>query len=304
MTEAPNPTEAACLEAMRRGDVLDADRDTTDGWIRFGLAVVLEACRTIRSGWAATVAGSIERKSDGTPGIELEREVEAVVRGRMARFAPDVPIVGEESGGALPETGWALAVDPIDGTWAFFNGTGSACTSLGLFRDGRPIAGVVANPSTGEFAYGGEDIPARLLRISVFGEGDRAIDLPIVPAGQRAAVLVSVHPSRDRPALVDVFRRAWADGLVQSVRAPGGAPAWGIIEAAKGRYTYVNQWTSRAAEPFDLAAAVAVLRAAGGEAVDLDGVPIDETTHAGPFVAGIEPGAVERVVRLARESAR
>ena len=301
MSEVPTPIEIACLEAMRRGDPPDADPATTDGWLRFGLALVLEACRTIRAGWNEAVAGTVTRKSDGTPGLALEREVEAVVRERMAAFAPSVPIVGEECGGRLPESGWALAVDPIDGTWAFFNGTEMACCSLGLFRDGEAVAGVVGNPATGEVAYGGGRFRSRLLRVSLFGEGDRATDLPVVPDRHREPLLVSVHPGREQPSLLARSLRAWVEGGVSAIRAPGGAPAWGIVEAAKGRYTYVNAWTERPAEPFDLAAAVSVIRAAGGDVVDLSGRSIDPARHAGAFVAGIDGTAREQVALLARD---
>jgi fructose-1,6-bisphosphatase/inositol monophosphatase family enzyme len=301
MTNDLTDVEAACIEAMRTDRMPRVDAANRSDWLTFGLVVALEACRTIRGSWASVVRGSIERKPDGTPGIPLERDVETMVRRHMGRFAPAVPIVGEEAGGSLPDAGWALAIDPIDGTWAFFNGTEAACVSLGLFEDGRCVAGIVANPATGEIAYGGDLTAPRLLRISVFGEGDRAMGLPVVPEDRRGVPIVSVHPDRTEPSLIDRLRRAWSDGEIRSLRAPGGSPAWGIIDAAKGRYTYVNAWTSRAAEPFDLAAAVAVLRAAGGEAVDLQGAPIDSASHAGPFVAGIDATVVRTVTQLVRD---
>ncbi len=300
MNDVPTPTEVACLEAMRRGDPPEADPTTSDGWLRFGLALMLEACRTIRVGWNETLAGAVIRKPDGTPGLELEQEVEAVIRRRMASFAPEVPIVGEEFGGELAQTGWTVAVDPIDGTWAFFNGTETACCSLGLFLNGDPVAGIVGNPATGEVAYGGRGIEPRLMRVSLFGERDTATDLPVVPDGRRAPTLVSVHPDRKQPSLLAHLVRAWSDGDIAAIRAPGGAPAWGIIDAAKGRYTYINPWTTRPAEPFDLAGAVEVMRAAGGDVDDLDGRPIDAARHVGAFVAGIEATARKHVASIAR----
>ena len=36
------------------------------------------------------------------------------------------------------------------------------------------------------------------------------------------------------------------------LKLSGGSPAWSLLEAAKGRFVYVNLWTSRPADPFDL----------------------------------------------------
>jgi myo-inositol-1(or 4)-monophosphatase len=301
MTTRLNDIETAALGAIRDGRPPAVDPTNHLERMVFGLYLALEACRAIRDDWATVVAGAIERKADGTAGIPLERNVETMIRLRIHDFSPDVPIVGEEAGGTLPEKGWAVAIDPIDGTWALFNGTESACVSLGLFEDGHCVAGVVANPATGEVAYGGARVAPRLLRLALFGGGDRAAQLPVVPPERQGVALVSVHPDRGERSLMDRLRRAWSNGEIRSLRAPGGSPAWGIIDAAKGRYTYVNAWTSRPAQPFDLAGAVAVLRAAGGDAVDLEGAPIDATRHAGTFVAGIDSAMVDLVTGLARD---
>jgi histidinol-phosphatase len=55
----------------------------------------------------------IETKPDLTPVSEADRDVEAVLRGRLARERPDEAVLGEEEGGE-DASGWIL--DPIDGT--------------------------------------------------------------------------------------------------------------------------------------------------------------------------------------------
>jgi myo-inositol-1(or 4)-monophosphatase len=45
-------------------------------------------------------------------------------------------------------------VDPLDGTKEFVAGIPEWCVSVGLVEDGRPVAGGVSNPTTGEVFLG------------------------------------------------------------------------------------------------------------------------------------------------------
>ena len=46
------------------------------------------------------------------------------------------------------------AVDPLDGTKEFVEGVPEWCVSVGFVEDGRPVAGGIANPATGEQVLG------------------------------------------------------------------------------------------------------------------------------------------------------
>ena len=70
------------------------------------------------------------------------------------------------------------------------------------------------------------------------------------------------------------------------------------MEAARGHFVYANLWSKRAAEAFDLAAAVLIVRQAGGDACDLDGEPIDGFASLANALDGREPG--ERVTLSVR----
>lgn len=288
------PHEETCLAAARAGR--DPDGHPPRDWTAFALTAAMRAGAALRASWTDVVGMAANRKLDGTPATPIEREVEDRIRAAVAAFAPDAAVVGEETGGELPSRGWAVAVDPVDGTWAFLNGTEQFSTTLAVFRDGEEVVGLVAAPAIGEIAYAVSGSPARLLRLGLFGESDQADDLPLASDDEQV-LLVNLHPTRAAPRLVDDLHRAWAGGEIRALRSPGGSPAWGMVEAAKGRYTYVNLWMRRPADPYDLTAGALVVRAAGGDVIDLDGTPIDAPRHAGPFVAGTHPGLRERVRR-------
>jgi fructose-1,6-bisphosphatase/inositol monophosphatase family enzyme len=244
----------------------------------------------------------VDLKSDGSPVTELDRGVEAMVRAALAAFHPETAVVGEEGGGELPATGPAVAIDPVDGTWAYVSGTGTAATTLAVFKDEVPFLGVVANPTTGEVAYAVRGEDARLIQLAVFGEADTAYRLPLGGADP-SKVLVNVQPSLKAQPTINALYDAWDQRHVQSVRSPGGSPVWALLEVAKGRFSYINMWSDRPAEAYDLAAGVLLVRAAGGEVVGLDGEPIDPVRHAGAFVAGVEPAARSTLLEIVRGAA-
>jgi len=290
--------EESALEAFRRGDFPPHPTgDERSDWVSFGLSVALQAVRLLRSNGPNVDVQEVDLKSDGSPVTALDHRVEDMVREALAAFRPETAVVGEEGGGELPATGPAVAIDPVDGTWAFVSGTGVAATTLAVFMDGVPFLGVVANPTTGEIAYAVDRAEARLIQLAVFGEPDTAYRLPLGGADP-SKILVNVQPSLKAEPTISALYDAWDRRRIHYVRSPGGSPAWALLEAAKGRFSYVNLWSDRPAEAYDLAAGVVLVRAAGGDVVGLDGEPIDQVRHAGPFVAGIQPNARSTLLEI------
>ena len=87
------------------------------------------------------------------------------------------------------------------------------------------------------------------------------------------------------------------------VKAAGGSPLWALVEAAKGSFVYVNLWSHRPAEPYDLASGIELIRSAGGDVVDLANRPVELTGHTGPFIAGIDVCQREQMVNMVAEMA-
>lgn len=292
--------ETAVVAAHRRAESSRvAEAGTPDAWLEFGLTTLLESGRRVRQTRLAPF--DVDYKEDGSPVTRLENAVEEEVIERLKRFAPEAVVVGEETGGILPDSGLALAVDPIDGTWAFLGRTESIATTLAVFREGVPFIGMVSNPATGEVAYAVEGDPTRLLQLSLYGEEDQALGLPL-PGSGRGPILVNLHPARRGLRVVARLYDAWESGEVRMVRSPGGSPAWAFLEAAKGSFVYANLWSKRPAEAYDLAAGVLLLRGAGGEVTGLDGQPIDLVSHSGPFVAAVHADRRHAVTELLQKA--
>ena len=271
-----------------------------DETLEWGIHIVLNAGRRVRALRSGPSRSGTIIKDDGSPATEVETELELQLREAAASFDPSAVVVAEETGGELPAEGRAIAMDPIDGTRAFLVETETYSTTLVVIEDGRPSLGIVANPVTGEIAYATQGGPARLIRLSVYGEPDeaRTLDAGLVGSGP---ALVNLHPNRKAGAVIAALYRAWGRGEISMIRSPGGSPACGLVEAARGHFVYVNLWSTGAAEPYDLLAATLIVRRAGGEVSDAHGKPIDAMRHQGPFIAALEPESAARVARVLKE---
>jgi fructose-1,6-bisphosphatase/inositol monophosphatase family enzyme len=296
--------ESACIKGHRQGRetkfTAGAIFDETE-WAGFGLSVLLEVGQMVRRTRLLPMEQLVDFKPDGSPVTTLEYEIEALVHERLTDFCSEAAFLGEERGGDFPAQGIAVALDSVDGTWSLINRTETCATSLVGFRDGKPFLGMVLNPVTGELAYTTKEIATRLIQFSVFGEDDVACSLP-ADRVRPESVLVNLHPQRNVKALVGDLYEEWRKGGLNMVKLPGGSPSWAMLEAAKGSFVYVNLWSKRPTEPYDLAAGVMLVRGAGGDVTDLAGMSIDVLDHKGPFIAGIEEEARNKVAAIARDT--
>ena len=293
--------ENAALDGHRQSTdtVPPANIEPDEFALYLGLRLLLEAGRLVRGRRSGVAQVDVKIKVDGSPATAIEEQIESRLREWLTSSGSDAVVVGEETGGVLPSTGTAIAIDPIDGTRAFLAETETYSTTLALIRDGKTVLGMVSNPATGEIAYAAAEGNSRLIRLALFGEPDEAFVLG-ERATEKSPMLVNIHPSSKASGVIDVLYSEWGRRGIDMVRSPGGSPSWALVEAARGHFVYANLWSNRAAEAFDLAAGSLIVQRAGGEVTDLDGTPIDTLRHSGPFVAGLDARKVSRLAELLR----
>ncbi|HHY49477.1 MAG TPA: histidinol-phosphatase [Alphaproteobacteria bacterium] len=88
------------------------------------------------------------------PVTEADREAELAIRDAIGKRFPDHGIVGEEWDAKSTAGDFVWVVDPIDGTRAFITGVPVWGTLVGLMVRGRAVAGLMAQPFTGEVYLG------------------------------------------------------------------------------------------------------------------------------------------------------
>ena len=148
------------------------------------------------------------------------------------------------------------AVDPLDGTKEFVEGIPEWCVSVGFVEDGRPVAGGIANPATGEVIVG------------ALGHGVTYNGSPAGMSARRELEGAVVLASRSEVTRGDWDRYRDAPFTVR----PMGSVAYKIALVAAG--VADATWTLAPKHEWDVAAGVALVRAAGGQVRTLDGSPL------------------------------
>ena len=201
---------------------------------------------------------TVEHKGAVDLVTSFDRESESLLRDRLRPLG--IPIVGEEQGGAIPDEGPALFIDPIDGTTNFVHGHPFWCVSVGLAVGREPVLGVVVSPPlalewTGFVADDGvrralrNDEPCTVSTNASFEDSFLATGFPY---DRRTS------DDNNFDAFIHIKRRA------QGVRRCGSA-ALDLCLVSDG--TYDGYW-ERKMNAWDIAAGAALVRAAGGVVSD------------------------------------
>ena len=237
-----------------------------------GLRPLLETAKraALRAGVAildvynAAGAPDVRRKADASPVTEADERAEVVIVELLAREAPGIPVIAEETAereglpGHVPPRFWV--VDPLDGTKEFIARNGEFTVNIALVEDGRPVLGVVHVPALGvTFAAAGTGTATR--------QRGTAPSEPIAarPVPKRGAVVVHSRSHENAPKLAEFLAGLDAPTTLVS----GSAIKFGLIAAGEAdlypRFGPTMEW--------DTAAGHAVLEAAGGSVTTLDGAP-------------------------------
>ena len=254
---------------------LDALLDAAVAATRAGADIVRDAF--------GAASGAIE-KAPGDWVSDTDTASERAVRSALLDAVPDIPVHGEEEGGARAEIGWL--VDPLDGTANFLHRLPVIGVSVALVADGEPVVGAVAAPLLGELytarAGGGAHRNGAPIRVS-----DRPVATGIAATG---------FPFRKKAERLDeyfpVFERALRE--FEDLRRAGAASldlAW----TASGTF---DGYFEQALGPWDVAAGALLVREAGGVVTDWSG---DDTAwlQSGDVVAA-PPSVHERLLQLIR----
>jgi myo-inositol-1(or 4)-monophosphatase len=165
-------------------------------------------------------------------------------------------------------------VDPLDGTTNFLHSIPHFAISIGLQREGELIAGLIYNPANGDVFTAEKGKGAFL--------NDRRIR---VAARSRLddCVVVTGIPHRGRQGQENYLSQLTAVmPAVSGIRRSGSA-ALDLAWVAAGRF---DAYWELAIQPWDMAAAIVILREAGGFVSDLSGGKAMMET--GNIVAGNE----------------
>jgi myo-inositol-1(or 4)-monophosphatase len=203
---------------------------------------------------------------------EIDVACEAAIRSVLARHTPDVPVLGEEGGGAAgATTRWI--VDPLDGTTNFVHGFPFWCVSIALERDGVLEAGVVIDAVRNEIfaAQRGQGATRDGERIAV--SAVRTLDQALLGTGFPV-------DSREKAAFYLKFVQRALERTRGIRRA--GAAALDLAMVACGRLDAF--WEFRLS-PWDVAAGRLLVAEAGGRCTAHTGAPLPGNPRLDPLAS-------------------
>ncbi|WP_105566523.1 inositol monophosphatase family protein [Microbacterium halophytorum] len=221
---------------------------------------------------------SSRTKADRTHVTEADLAAERAIRDLIAEERPGDAIFGEEFG-ASADAPRRWIIDPIDGTANYLRGVPAWGTMIALEIDGAVRAGVVSMPAMGRRWWAAEGLGAwtdAAERRGADGAGDpRRIAVSRVAELEHASIsFQSIGQWRDAgrlDALLDLQAAVWRD------RAYGDV--WSYMLLAEGRLEFVGEFDVK---EYDVAAAAAIVREAGGRFTSFEG---EEALATGSAVA-------------------
>lgn len=231
--------------------------------------------------------GDLTFKSGREAVTEADRQIEALLRERIAEVFPDDVVVGEETGGdasAVGDGGRVWQVDPIDGTLNFALGLPEFCLSMAVLEGETIVAGGVFQPISGDAFTASRGLGARrngqTMRVS---SRERLADAIVSPHLKAASPIVA-----DAALLRDLTRRPF------KIRKMG-AVALELAYVAAGWYDGLVASFGTEICLWDVAAGLLLLAEAGGRTSDLRGEPY---RLGGPDLVAGNPGVQRDLVAL------
>jgi 3'(2'), 5'-bisphosphate nucleotidase len=210
----------------------------------------------------------VVHKEDQSPLTQADLASHRIICDALAALTPDIPLLSEESADIAYQTrsGWRRywLIDPLDGTKEFVSRNGEFTVNIALIEDHQPVLGVVHVPVTG-VTYTGMVGKGAARREPNHAPRTIAIRTPC------ADPMVVVGSRSHANPLLDELLQPFGNYELVSM---GSSLKFCLLAEGKAdfypRLGPTSEW--------DTGAAHAIVKAAGGSIVTLDGSPLQYNT--------------------------
>ncbi len=188
--------------------------------------------------------------------IDAERKIISIIKDKY----PEHSILTEESGEEKRKSDYLWIIDPLDGTNNFYHKFPMFCVSIALYKQGKPLIGVVFNPLNKELFYAEKNKGALLNSKQIKVSNTKSLNQSLLALGfyyERGALM--------RKSLVQMKKFFYEN--VHGIRRTGSA-ALDLCYTACGRFD--GYWELKL-NPWDYAAGSLILTEAGGKITDTQG---------------------------------
>jgi len=213
----------------------------------------------------------VQNKADESPLTQADLAAHNVIVEGLRSITPDIPIISEES--APPDYAqrkqWSSywLVDPLDGTKEFVNRNGEFTVNIALIEGGLAVYGIVGVPVQDTIYIGDvaadeawklTQVSSQTSRSAIRGRtmSPDQTELMVVASRSHGGERLESYLDTLEERYTGLTRKPFGSSLKLCVLAEGGADCY-------PRLGPTSEW--------DIGAAHAVLRAAGGEVYTFDG---------------------------------
>ena len=237
-------------------------------------------------------------KADNSPLTEADRRAHNVIVEQLAALPEKYPILSEESDAVSfqQRSGWETywLVDPLDGTKEFISRNGEFTVNIALVESGIARAGVVHVPLSGD-SYIGE-LGQGAWKLAADESPQPLLPTSLDSKSQHLRIVASRnHRGPDVDRIIMALEQ---DFEAVEVVSMGSSLKFCLLAEGKAdvypRLAPTSEW--------DTAAAHAVLRAAGGDVVTTQFVPLRYNQKSGllnPFFIAVADASFDWRTRLA-----
>ncbi len=225
--------------------------------------VALEAGAMILQEFDEGMMCAFEEKPDGSPVTKADRAAEEYITKALLSDFPDIPVIGEEavSSGHVPDLltcEYFWLVDPLDGTREFVSGGRDFTVNIALIKQGKPHMGVIHAPAYAETYFAHPETGAFRVNEDTGHEKDIRARKP-----SRAGLTIITSKNRAHTEIDEYLQEHKVEKII---RRASSLKLCAIASGKADLYPGFGQTCE-----WDIAAGHAILHAAGGDIVRLDG---------------------------------
>lgn len=228
-----------------------------------GAAILAIYLDLVRTGVAHSIR--LADKSDDSPLTQADLAAHKIIHEKLSKLTPEIRIISEEDNvqdRRNLDSGTFWLVDPLDGTKEFLAGSGDFTVNIALVQDGIAVFGVVAAPALNVTYWGHRQLGAfrrqsgitTRIQVSVRAENDQT---PLRVAASKS------HMNAETARFVESL------GNCDLVQIGSSLKLCKIAEGAIDCYPRMGPTCE-----WDVAAAQAVVEAAGGYVTTVEGKPL------------------------------
>lgn len=229
---------------------------------------------------------SVTHKQDASPVTIADREIEHRLRQMIQENHASHGIIGEELGTQQADAEYVWVLDPIDGTSSFIAGRPIFGTLIALLHRQKPVLGLINQPITKERWIGYQGGKATL--------NDTPITVSNCTELQQAHI-ATTGPDYFSDEHLAIFQKI----NKQSIHTPlygGDCYNYGLF--ARGSLDLVIE---SGLKPYDCAALIPIIEAAGGLVRDWHGQPLNfQYNHPLSLIAAPNAALLEQVQAFTR----